>query len=159
MYIQCTSPGDGQTSCNVWLASGDRRRWSNEGKTRNRLKFAGVLQTGKPISAVSGPKFAILWDMWGRYYCLTGFSGCRYMPQLRRYSPTKLCDGAQMAIFASFLHPVFPAKRVQHISDLYSEFKGHTMCRSMVDIQSAAAEIMRVKNQKKKKKSNHSCKI
>jgi len=26
-------------------------------------------------------------------------SDCRYVPQLRRYSPTKLCDGAQMAIF------------------------------------------------------------
>jgi len=30
------------------------------------------------------------------------FSDCRYMPQLRRYSPTKLCDGAQMAIFGDF---------------------------------------------------------
>jgi len=25
------------------------------------LKFAGVPQTGKPISAGSGPKYAILW--------------------------------------------------------------------------------------------------
>ena len=40
---------------------GERRRCSNEGKTRNPFKFAGVPQTGKPISAVSGPKFAILW--------------------------------------------------------------------------------------------------
>jgi len=29
-------------------------------KTRNPLKFAGVPQTPKPISAVSGPKFTIL---------------------------------------------------------------------------------------------------
>jgi len=28
------------------------------------------------------------------------FSDCRYMPSLRRYSPIKLCHGAQMAIFA-----------------------------------------------------------
>ena len=27
------------------------------------------------------------------------------MPYLRRYSPTKLCDGAQMANFGDFLHP------------------------------------------------------
>jgi len=27
------------------------------------------------------------------------FSDCRYMPQLRRYSPTKLCYGAKIAIF------------------------------------------------------------
>ena len=29
--------------------------------TRNPLKFAGVPQTPEPISAASGPKFAILW--------------------------------------------------------------------------------------------------
>jgi len=33
---------------------------SNAAKTRNQLKFAGVPQAGQPISAVSGPKFAIL---------------------------------------------------------------------------------------------------
>jgi len=47
------------------------------------------------------------------------FSDCRYMPQLRRYSPTKLSDGARMAIF---LRPVFSASRVQHISEMHSEF-------------------------------------
>ena len=34
---------------------------SNAAKTRNRLKFAGVPQTGKPISTASGPKYTILW--------------------------------------------------------------------------------------------------
>jgi len=33
---------------------------SNAAKTRNQLKFAGVPQTGQPISAASGPKFTIL---------------------------------------------------------------------------------------------------
>jgi len=38
---------------------------------------------------------------------------------------------------------VFPASCVQHISD-HSKFGlGHTMCRSLVQIQSAAAEIRR----------------
>jgi len=32
----------------------------NAAKTRKPLKFAGVPQTGKPISATSGPKFTIL---------------------------------------------------------------------------------------------------
>jgi len=50
------------------------------------------------------------------------FSDCRYVPSLRRFSRTKLCDGAQMAIFASFLRPVFPASSAQHISDLHSKF-------------------------------------
>ena len=33
---------------------------SNEGKTRNPLKLAGVPQTNEPISAASGPKFTML---------------------------------------------------------------------------------------------------
>jgi len=33
---------------------------SNAAMTQNQLKFAGVPQTGQAISAVSGPKFAIL---------------------------------------------------------------------------------------------------
>jgi len=41
---------------------------------------------------------------------------------LRRYSPMKLCDGAQMAIFGDFLRPVFAASRVQQVSDLHSKF-------------------------------------
>ena len=47
-------------SCKVWLTSVERRRCSNEGKTRNPLKFAGVPQTGKSISAISGQAFTIL---------------------------------------------------------------------------------------------------
>jgi len=44
---------------------------------------------------------------------------------------------------------LFPASRVQHISDLRSKFAlWHTMCGSVVDIQSAAAEIRRGKKKK-----------
>jgi len=35
-------------------------RYSNEVKTRNPLKFAGVPQTPEPIAADSEPKFAVL---------------------------------------------------------------------------------------------------
>jgi len=41
------------------------------------------------------------------------------MPYLQRYSPTKLCDDAQMAVF---LRPVFSASRMQQVSDLHSKF-------------------------------------
>jgi len=44
----------------VWLTSVQQRRCSNKAKTRNPLKFAGVLQTGKPISAANGPMFTIM---------------------------------------------------------------------------------------------------
>ena len=61
---------------------------SNAAKTRNQLKFAGVPQTGQPISAASRPKFTILWGhvmthvkvihrvknrKWRTYCCLTSF--------------------------------------------------------------------------------------
>jgi len=75
------------------------------------------------------------------------------MPQLRRYSPTKLCDGAQMAILASFLRSLFSASRAQHISDLHLKCAlRHIMCGSMVDIQSGTAENRRGKKIERKKK-------
>jgi len=81
MYIWCTSPRDGQRSCKVWLASGERRWCSNEAKRRNGLKFVGVSQTGKPISALNGPKFAILWGRLEQILPFNEFfSSCRYMP-------------------------------------------------------------------------------
>jgi len=41
-------------------SSVERRRCSNEAKTRNSLKFARVPKTRQQISAVSGPKFTML---------------------------------------------------------------------------------------------------
>jgi len=73
MYIQCTSPGDGQTSCKVWLTSVEWHRCSNKAKMRNPLKFAGVPQTCQPISAVSGTSTPYCEDMCKRYRCLTSF--------------------------------------------------------------------------------------
>ena len=45
----------------VWLTPTTRVPCSNAAKTRNPLKFAGVPQTRQQISAVSRPKFTILW--------------------------------------------------------------------------------------------------
>ena len=50
-----------------------------------------------------------------------------------------------------FLRPVFSASHVQHISDMHSKFAlGHTMCGSMVDIQSPTAEIRRGKKEEER---------
>ena len=87
------------------------------------MKFVGVPQTPEPISAVSGPKFTILSGHVEEVLLLNKFfSNCRYVPLLRRYGPTKLCDGAEMAMFGDFLRLVFPASRAQHVSDLHSKF-------------------------------------
>jgi len=94
-------------------------------KTRNPFKFAGVPQTNERISAVSGPKFAIL---------------CGHVEEillLNKFFPivdTCLsCEGISLArqscgmvpwwgLFGDFLRPVFPANRAQHVSDLHSKF-------------------------------------
>ena len=65
----------------VWLTPTTRVPCSIAAKTRNQLKFAGVPQTPEPISAVSGPKFAILWGHVQDIFLLNEFfSNCRYAP-------------------------------------------------------------------------------
>jgi len=46
-------PGDGQTSCKVWLTSFERRRCSNDAKTQNLLKFTGVPKLTKRSQPLS----------------------------------------------------------------------------------------------------------
>ena len=73
MYMSCTSPGDGQTPCKVWLASVERRRCSNEAKTRNPLKCAGrpkLTKRSQPLVGRSSPYCKV---MWRRYCCLISF--------------------------------------------------------------------------------------
>jgi len=54
---------------------------SNAAKMRKQLKFGGVPQTNKTISAASGPKFTILWGHLEDILLLNKlFSDCRYVP-------------------------------------------------------------------------------
>jgi len=71
MYLQCTSQGDSETSCKGLLTSVERRWCSNEAKTPNFLKFAGVPQTrSQPLV---GWRSQYCGNMWRRYCCLTCF--------------------------------------------------------------------------------------
>jgi len=73
----------------------------------NLLRCPKLPDRSQPLVGRSSP---YCWDTWRRwaYCCLASFfSDCRYVPQLQRYSLTKLCDGAQMANFWRFLRPVF----------------------------------------------------
>ena len=55
----------------------------------------------------------------------------------------------------TFLHPVFAASRVQRISDLHSKYAlSHTMCQSMVNIQSPTAEIRRGKKEEEEERNS-----
>ena len=112
-YVQCRK---------VWLTSTARVLCSNAAKTRNPLKFAGVPQIRHSPTDVS--------RQWAEVHHIvrhveevllfnTFSPDCRYVLYLRRYSPTKLCDGADMAIF---LRPVFTASRLQHVSRFRSAY-------------------------------------
>jgi len=70
----------------------------------------------EPISAVSGPKFTILLGHVENILVLNNyFSDCRYVPLLRRYSPTKLCDDAEIGIFGNFFAScIFSEPRAAH---------------------------------------------
>ena len=71
------------------------------------------------------------------------------MPQLRRYSPTKSWMVPRCRFLATFLGPAFAASRVQRLSDLHSKFALGPHHRSMVEIQSVAAEIRRGKKDRR----------
>jgi len=107
----------------VWLASGKRRRCSNEGKTRNPLKFTGVAQTRQQISAVSRPKFTILLGHVKDILLLKNFfpivDMCLICKDVARQSCAMV---PRWRFLATFLRPVLSASRVPHISDTHSKF-------------------------------------
>jgi len=95
-------------------------------------------------------------DMWGRYCCLTSFfpivDTCLGCEDIARQSWAMV---PRWRFFGDVLRPVFSASRMHHISDLHSNSaQGHTMCASMVDIQSATAEIRREKEEEEEE-TNH----
>jgi len=92
---------------------GEPRRCSIA-KTRNSLKFAGVPQTGKQISAVSGPKFTVLCGHVEELLLFNNFFRVS-IHALRRCSSTKLCDGAQTVNFWRFFaFCIFSEPRAAH---------------------------------------------
>jgi len=119
---------------------------------QNPLKFAGVPQSHQQISAISRPKFIILSRHVEEVLLFNKFFFQLSIPVhalVLKILPDKVVRWCQNG---DFLCRVFSASRLQHISDMHSKLAlGHTMCGSMVDIQSAMAEIRRgIKNDKKK---------
>jgi len=99
-------------------------------RRKNPLKYVGVLKLPNRSQPLVGRKFTILSVRVEEVLLLNKFfSDCRYMPQLRRYGPTNVCNGAEMPIF---LRPVFAASRVQRISDLHSKFRTKAAPRAEV---------------------------
>ena len=96
---------------------------SNAAKTPKPLKVAGVPQTPETISAAIGPKFTILWAHVEEILLLNKFFSivdtCLSCEDIAQQSCGMV---PRWRFFASFLHPVFSASYVQHISDLHSKF-------------------------------------
>ena len=133
----------------VWLTHTTRVPCSNAAKTRNPLKFAGVPQTRQQISAISRPKFTILSGHKWRRYC---FLRIFFQLSIHALVPKDIArQSCAMVPKWRFLRPVFAVSCVQHISDLHSKFALMSHHVSMVDIQSAAAEIRRGKKEERNK--------
>jgi len=107
----------------VWLTLTTWLPCSNAAKMRKPLKYDGVPQTGKPISAASWPQFIILWGhledilLLNKFLPIVGkclsfediaWQSCAMVPRWR--------------FLASFLGPAFPASHLQHVSDLHLKF-------------------------------------
>jgi len=106
-----------------WLTPTTRVPFSNAAKTRNPLKLPGVPQTNETISAANGPKFTILFGHVGEILLLNKFfpivDTCLSCEDIARQSCVMV---RRWRCFTSFLRPLFPASRVEHISDPHSKF-------------------------------------
>ena len=134
---------------------------SNAAKTRNQLKFAGVPQTGQPISAASRPKFTILWGHVEDILLLSSF-----FPIVDIYLSCEDIARQSCAVvlrwrfLSTFLRPVFSASRVQQVSDLHLKFTlrphhvwkyaSHPICGRL-----RIGEEKRRRRKKKKNKPQH----
>jgi len=87
------------------------------------MKFAGVSQTGKPISA--GPKFTILWRhvedilLLNKFFFRLSIRALIYYEDIARQNCAMV---PTWRFLATFLRPVFSASRMQHVSDLHLKF-------------------------------------
>ena len=84
-----------------------------------RVEICWGAQTREKISAVSGPKFTILWGHVEEILPFKKFFSFVDTCLSCEDIDTKFCDAAQMAIF---LCPVFSASCMQHISDMHPKF-------------------------------------
>ena len=126
--VMAALPNIGGALCSTPQSLADahyyRALCSNVANTRNPLKLPGVPQTNETISAVSGPKFTILWELVEEIILFNEFffpivDTCLSCEDIARQSCAMM---PRRRFLATFLRPVFAASREQHISDLHSKF-------------------------------------
>jgi len=98
--------------CRAAMLPRRETRWNLQGCPK-------LVNPSQPLVGQSSPYYQ---DMCKRYCCLTSFfpiiNTCLNCKDIAR----QLCNGAQIANFGYFLHPLFSASRVQHVSDLHPKF-------------------------------------
>jgi len=92
-------------------------------RRETRWNLLGCPKLTKRSQLLVGRSSPYCKGMWGKYCCLTSFfpivDTCLNCEDIARQNCTMV---RRWRFFASFLCPVFPASRVQHISDLHSQF-------------------------------------
>jgi len=117
----------------VWVTPTTRVPCSNAAKMRNPLKLPGVPQINERISAVSGPKFTILWGRVGGILLLNKFfpivDTCLSCKDIDRQSCGMVPRWRFWRLFW-VLHLQRAACSTFQTCILNSH-KGHAMCRSI----------------------------
>jgi len=123
MMAACESRWRPLFNAAVWLTPSTRVPCSNDAKTRKPLKFDGCPKLTKRSQPLVGRSSLYCADMWSRYCYLTCFLPIVDTRLSCKDSARQSCAIVRRwQLVASFLRRVFPASRVQHISDLHSKF-------------------------------------
>jgi len=92
-------------------------------RRETRWNLRGCPKLANRSQLLVGQSLPYCTAMWGIYCCLTSFflivDTCLSCEDMAQQSCGMVC---RWRFFASFLRPVFPASRVQHILDLHSKF-------------------------------------
>jgi len=92
-------------------------------RSETRWNYLGCPKLTKRSQLLVGRSSPYCNDMWGRYCCLTSFfpivDMCLCCEDIARQSCAMV---RRWRFLASFLRSLFPASRVEHISDLHSKF-------------------------------------
>jgi len=166
--VMVALPNIGGALCStrkVWLTPTTRCRPVTLPRLETRWNLQGcpkLVNRSQPLVGRSSPYCE---NMWRRYCCLTSVfpivDTCLSCEDIARQSCAMV---PRWRFLESFLHLVFSASRVQHVSDLHPKFalrphQWHHVCGSMADIQSATAEIRRGKKKTEEERRNHTAKI
>jgi len=131
----------------VWLTPTTRVACRNAAQTRNPLKFAGcpkLRNRSQPLENRSSPYCE---GMWRRYCCLTSFFRLSIHALVAKIQPHKIVRWCRDGDFCVLYFQRAACSTFQ--TCILNLRQCHTMCPSMVDIQSAAAEIRRGKKERK----------